>query len=212
MTADMKDIILQCVCCHKEITDLSAAGWRNGERRSFECPECGCRTKVEAEVWLRLSSDAEETWRELYRLAQWNACETWFDSDGALRVYGADDLGGRELAALWIAPERGYEEAAGLHVTVDGGPVCPYPSTPEWSRRRPPRPSGSASRPSDARSRGGDCGRSRRRTATSHRPTASTGAHGTHSGNQVNKRSPSGLPQAGRRPSGRAPRWFLRDA
>ena len=89
---------------------------------------------------------------------------------------------------------------------------CPYPSTPEWSRRRPPRPSGSASRPSDARSRGGDCGRSRRRTATSHRPTASTGAHGTHRGNQVNKRGPSGLPQAGRRPSGRAPRWFLRDA
>ena len=40
-----------------------------------------------------------------------------------LRVYGADDLGGRELAVLWIAPERGYEEAAGLHVTVDGGPV-----------------------------------------------------------------------------------------
>ena len=86
-------------------------------------PECGCRTKVEAEVWLRLSSDAEETWRELYRLAQWGACEAWFDSDGVLRVYGADDLGGRELAALWIAPERGYEEAAGLHVTVDGGPV-----------------------------------------------------------------------------------------
>lgn len=26
MTADMKDIILQCACCHKEITDLSAAG------------------------------------------------------------------------------------------------------------------------------------------------------------------------------------------
>ena len=123
MTANMKDIILQCACCRKEITDLSAAGWRNGERRSFECPECGCRTKVEAEVWLRLSSDAEETWRELYRLAQWGACETWFDSDGALRVYGADDLGGRELAALWIAPEHGYEEAAGLHVTVDGGPV-----------------------------------------------------------------------------------------
>lgn len=123
MTADMKDIILQCACCHKGITDLSVAGWRNGERRSFECPECGCRTKVEAEVWLRLSSDAEETWRELYRLAQWGACETWFDSDGALRVYGADDLGGRELAALWIAPEHGYEEAAGLHVTVDGKPV-----------------------------------------------------------------------------------------
>ena len=90
--ADMKDIILQCACCHKEITDLSAAGWRNGERRSFECPECGCRTKVEAEVWLRLSSDAEETWRELYRLAQWNACETWFDSDGALRVGGRGRL------------------------------------------------------------------------------------------------------------------------
>lgn len=101
----MKDIILQCACCHKEITDLSAAGWRNGERRSFECPECGCRTKVEAEVWLRLSSDAEETWRELYRLVRQSACETWFDPDGALRVYGADDLGGRELAALWIAPE-----------------------------------------------------------------------------------------------------------
>lgn len=123
IAADMKDIILQCACCHKEITDLSAAGWCNGERRSFECPECGCRTKVEAEVWLKLSSDAEETWRELYRLAQWNACETWFDPDGALHVYGADDLGGRELAALWIAPEHGYEEAAGLHVTVDGGPV-----------------------------------------------------------------------------------------
>ena len=59
-----------------------------------------------------MSSDAEETWRELYRLAQWGACETWFDPDGALRVYGADDLGGRELAALWIAPEHGYEEAA----------------------------------------------------------------------------------------------------
>lgn len=123
MKADMKDIILQCACCHKEITDLSAAGWRNGERRSFECPECGCRTKVEAEVWLKLSSDAEETWRELYRLVRQSACETWFDPDGALRVYGADDLGGRELAALWIAPEHGYEEAAGLHVTVDGGPV-----------------------------------------------------------------------------------------
>ena len=50
IAADMKDIILQCACCRKEITDLSAAGWRNGERRSFECPECGCRTKVEAEV------------------------------------------------------------------------------------------------------------------------------------------------------------------
>lgn len=70
-----------------------------------------------------MSSDVEETWRELYRLAQWNACETWFDPNGALRVYGADDLGGRELAALWIAPEHGYEEAAGLHVTVDGSPL-----------------------------------------------------------------------------------------
>ncbi len=92
------------------------------------------------------------------RLAQWNACETWFDPDGALRVYGADDLGGRELAALWIAPEHGYEEAAGLHVTVDGGPV-PYSSTPEWSRRPTPRPSGSASRPSDTRRRSDDCQR-----------------------------------------------------
>lgn len=121
----MKDIILQCACCHREITDLSAAGWHNGERRSFECPECGCQTKVEAEVWLKLSSDAEETWRELYRLVRWSACETWFDSDGALRVYGADDLGGRELAALWIAPEPGYEEAAGLHVTIGGEPLAP---------------------------------------------------------------------------------------
>lgn len=76
MDCIMKDIILQCACCHKEITDLSAAGWRNGERRSFECPECGCRTKVEAEVRLRLSSDAEETWRELYRLVRRSACET----------------------------------------------------------------------------------------------------------------------------------------
>lgn len=123
MTADMKDIILQCACCHKEITDLSVAGWRNGERRSFECPECGCRTKVEAEVWLRLSSDAEETWRELYRLTQWGACEFWYDTEGVLRIYPADDLGGRELAALWMAPEAGYEEAAGLHVTVDGSPL-----------------------------------------------------------------------------------------
>ena len=59
----------------------------------------------------------------MYRLVRRSARETWFDSDGALRVYGADDLDGRELAALWIAPEHGYEEAAGLHVTVDGGPV-----------------------------------------------------------------------------------------
>lgn len=27
----MKDIILQCACCHKEITDLSAAGRRANE-------------------------------------------------------------------------------------------------------------------------------------------------------------------------------------
>lgn len=131
MTANMKDIILQCACCHKEITDLSAVGWRNGERRSFECPECGCRTKVEAEVWLRLSSDAEETWRELYRLAQWGACETWFDSDGALRVYGMsrekygvrfDGFEKDDPFAVWagygesgMSPEaRGALERAGL--------------------------------------------------------------------------------------------------
>lgn len=116
----MKDIILQCACCHKEITDLSAAGWRNGERRSFECPECGCRTKVEAEVWLRLSSDAEETWRELYRLVRQSACETWFDPDGALRVYGADDLGG-----------RGALHAGAMALRKMGGPAGRNASAPK---------------------------------------------------------------------------------
>lgn len=121
----MKDIILQCACCHKDIIDLSAVSWNDGERRPFECPECGCWTRVEAEVRYETTSDALETYRELHRLARWGACETWIDSEGALRVYGADDIGGRELAALWIAPEPGYEEAAGLHVTIGGEPLAP---------------------------------------------------------------------------------------
>lgn len=115
--------ILRCACCGARITDPSFLEWSDGETRPFECGECGCWTKVEAEVRYETTSDALEAYHELRRLAQWSACETWFDSDGALRVYGADDLGGRELAALWIAPEHGYEEAAGLHVTVDGKPV-----------------------------------------------------------------------------------------
>lgn len=115
--------ILKCACCGTRITDLSFLEWSDGETRPFECGECSCWTKVEASVRFETTSDAVETREELRRLVRQSACETWFDPDGALRVYGADDLGGRELAALWIAPEHGYEEAAGLHVTVDGGPV-----------------------------------------------------------------------------------------
>lgn len=78
---------------------------------------------MEASVSLETTSDAVETRDELRRLAMWNGCEFWYDTEGVLRIYPADDLGGRELAALWMAPEAGYEEAAGLHVTVDGSPL-----------------------------------------------------------------------------------------
>lgn len=80
---------------------------------------------MEASVRFETTSGALETYRGLRRLARWGACETWIDSKGVLRVYGADDIGGRELAALWIAPEHGYEEAAGLHVGIGGEPLAP---------------------------------------------------------------------------------------
>lgn len=115
--------ILKCACCGARIADLSFLEWSDGETRPFECGECGCWTKVEASVRFETTSDAVETRDELRRLAMWNGCEFWFDPEGVLRIYPADDLGGRELAALWIAPEHGYEEAAGLHVTIDGEPV-----------------------------------------------------------------------------------------
>lgn len=115
--------ILKCACCGARIADLSFLDWSDGETRPFECGECGCWTKVEASVSLETTSDAVETRDELRRLAMWNGCEFWYDTEGVLRIYPADDLGGCELAALWMAPETGYEEAAGLHVTVDGRPL-----------------------------------------------------------------------------------------
>lgn len=155
----MKDIILQCACCHKEITDLSAAGWRNGERRSFECPECGWpdqgRGRGLAQVVLRRGGDMArivpagpaERLRDVVRLRRRPA-----------RLRGRRSLaaanwplcGSRRSMATRRRPDCTSPSTAGR---------CPYPSTPEWSRRRPPRPSGSASRPSDTRRRRDDCQR-----------------------------------------------------